>query len=361
MSLLEASEGLPLSLFTRIFVSAMVGLLVLSSRGASPQSPALTPLWKAAVPGSWLDVAAADLDGDGRGEILALAKGGRLHVLSRTAQPIARHPLDPQIQFIAVGPGPSGTQLAGWTHWGKAVTAYRLPPSPSKPPVRLWKEASFSDGVDWVAVGDLTGTSSGEVLVGTNGGSGLHLLNARGRRTWVNKAFGNCWNVALARDAEGARWALSTSSRGDIHFLDGAGKERWTIFGAQLQAYYAVLAVADLNGDGADEILALNSKLDVYGPDRRLLWQQPLGRKDPAWAWRRFAFPRADARRRLVVLATGGRRLRIFNDEGTAGATFDAAGGVHSLCSVRTEAAADALLVAAERSLQLYRVAAPRR
>ena len=92
------------------------------------------------------------------------------------------------------------------------------------------------------------------MIVGYNGGGGLHLLDGDGQPRWRQLDYGNCWNVGFARTGPDTGFILTTARDGNIHGLDPGGKAQWTI---DRDEYFASIDAADLDGEGKDEILAL--------------------------------------------------------------------------------------------------------
>jgi hypothetical protein len=77
---------------------------------------------------------------------------------------------------------------------------------------------------------DLDGDKSDEVIVGFNGGGGVHVLNSSGQRVWDNRTIGNVWHVSAGDvAADGKPRVVTTSARGQVHVFSTDGADRQDI------------------------------------------------------------------------------------------------------------------------------------
>lgn len=87
----------------------------------------------------------------------------------------------------------------------------------------LW---TYTDGqgVDDVWAADLNGDGFDEVIVGYNGGGGVHVVDNQGKRLWKYDKIGNVWHVCagdLNRDNEVE--VVTTSAEGKVYVFDAEG------------------------------------------------------------------------------------------------------------------------------------------
>ncbi len=112
----------------------------------------------------------------------------------------------------------SGTELLGFSGWGDSVLAV------SDEGTELWKE-SGGMGINDVAAADLDGDGLDEVIVGYNGGTGLHVFSHDGQRRWETTSIGNVWNVSAGDvNGDGKVEVVTTSATGQVHLFDAAGE-----------------------------------------------------------------------------------------------------------------------------------------
>jgi hypothetical protein len=108
-------------------------------------------------------------------------------------------------------------ELLTFRAWGSTVQA--LEPSGKE----LW-DYSLGEGVDDVFPADLDGDGRDEVIIGYNGGTGVHLLDHEGQLLWKFTEIGNVWHVT-AGDFDGAPGSevITTSASGAVHVFDSEG------------------------------------------------------------------------------------------------------------------------------------------
>lgn len=87
---------------------------------------------------------------------------------------------------------------------------------------RVWSHTGES-GVDDAAAGDLDGDGIAEVVVGFNGGGGVHLLNAKGQKLW-GVPDGNVWHVEIVdTDGDGKNEIVHSNAAGKVTVRDSEG------------------------------------------------------------------------------------------------------------------------------------------
>ena len=109
--------------------------------------------------------------------------------------------------------------------------------APGKP---LWSYLG-GGGVDDVWAADLNGDGLDEVIIGYNGGTGVHVLDHSGKLLWKNTAVANVWHVDAGNFAGDGRPAVvTTSAAGKVHLLQADGRhcgtwsQVFTEYGANL-------------------------------------------------------------------------------------------------------------------------------
>jgi len=113
-----------------------------------------------------------------------------------------------------------GMALLTFGVWGAKLSVYELNGK------QLWSYPSAA-GINDIQAIDLNGDKVDEVIVGYNGGTGLHVLNSKGQLLWKSTAIGNVWHVD-AGDVlgEGTLQVVTTSAVGKVHIFGSDGKKR---------------------------------------------------------------------------------------------------------------------------------------
>jgi hypothetical protein len=135
-----------------------------------------------------------------------------------------------QIDFFRIPASPANLRLAhftgagpvllGFGTWSSAVRAYDLSGK------ELWSYGDMG-GIDDVWPAQLDASGSDDVIVGFNGGTGLHVLDSNGHLIWKVASIGNVWHVAGADvNGTGKLQAISTSAMGSIHVFGDGGTGR---------------------------------------------------------------------------------------------------------------------------------------
>jgi len=104
--------------------------------------------------------------------------------------------------------------------WSPKVQAFDSAGAP------LWSYPDTGQGIDDVWAADLDGDDIDEVIVGFNGSTGMHVLNASGQLLWQSTGLGNIWHVS-AGDVmgDGKPRVVTTSAAGRVHIFSTDGKE----------------------------------------------------------------------------------------------------------------------------------------
>ena len=90
----------------------------------------------------------------------------------------------------------------------------------------LWNYARET-GIDDVWAFDLDGDKLDEVIVGYNGGTGVHVLDSTGKLLWKSTAIGNVWHVSAGQVlSEKSVQVVTTSAAGKVHIFSSDGKKQ---------------------------------------------------------------------------------------------------------------------------------------
>jgi hypothetical protein len=95
-----------------------------------------------------------------------------------------------------------------------------------------------------------------DVIIGYNGGTGLHVLDHRGAPLWKFTDIGNVWHVTAGdfNDDDKVE-VVTTSARGDVHVFDSEGQKAKDI---DVSIYASMVRMAKL-GDGASLAIVCGS------------------------------------------------------------------------------------------------------
>lgn len=310
------------------------------------------PVWSLPSLRAALDVAAVP-GPRGADRLLVCNRQGKTVLLSSAGRQLARLALPAEVTLLAAGTaGPGGEPLVlGWTNWGNRVFAYDLRGR------HRWTYRG-SEGVDWVSP-----AAHGEVLVGYNGGGGLHLLTGGGRRRWRSGLYGNCWNAAYARTGPRGGLRLTTAADGAVHGFDARGAERLTI---KREDYLSSVAAGDLDGDGVDEIVALGESADaggtglfVFNHRGRLRWRRPVTADDLSWRDKHLAVVHPAPGQSVVAISTEAGSVHLFDAGGKPLPLANAGVTVRSLCALDLDPAHQALVLCTDAGVTAYRIRIP--
>ena len=122
-------------------------------------------------------------------------------------------------RMLRLGRFPQPT-LVTFMVWGSDVTAY------DRNGNRVWSYPREM-GIDDVWAADVDGDESDELIVGYNGGTGVHVVGADGQLRWKSTGIGNVWHVAAADVlGQGRAQVVTTSALGKVHIFSGDGQRR---------------------------------------------------------------------------------------------------------------------------------------
>lgn len=243
------------------------------------------PRWSAAVEGVTA-LTACQWEGDPAPELLAATASTELVVLDASGAEKGRHPLPANTTVIECANLVDGSaRVLAYQNWGNEVSA--LDGSGQA----LWSYRS-SEGVNGAHWGDLDADGQVELVVGMNGGGGLHAVSSRGRRLWRAGKIGNVWGQAVVSAATpGGPLVVATEAGGSIRVFDDEGSET-----AQLRPlgdYYTAIAAARIDEEGTLQIVAAGRRrVAAFDPKGSVVWQAPA--RLAAGTWRSAFFAHGD-------------------------------------------------------------------
>src|SRR5262249_636550 len=155
---------------------------------------------------------------------------------------------------------------------------------------------------------DLDGDGLDEVIVGFNGSTGLHALNANGEVLWKVAGIGNVWHVTGSDMGDGKRQVVTTSAAGRVHFFNTDGSNRRDI---DVGLYANMVRVSQLTGKPAIIVAAGSNPasstalaLAAISPDGQKKWSLNLESNVAPSAYSASAAP---AKPWIAVGMQGGR------------------------------------------------------
>jgi peroxiredoxin len=291
--------------------------------GLKEREPQLKPteVWSKNLPGAQA-LCAGDWDADGVVDIL-VADPGKLHVFGLDGVEKKSVPLPEQFALIECGRHNTlGARLVGYSNWGQKVSVMDATGK------QLWSYGSFF-GVNGAHWGDLDGDGTDELLVGMNGGGGLHAVSAAGKKLWVAR-MGNVWNQAvISASTNRSAVVLATEAGGSVRIFDGQGKPLGAI--RPDGKYYAQMSAAQVDNTDSIQIVALGDG-DVIAFDRagRVAWSAPSVQNQAGWRETTFAsgdidgdgrpeWTFADPNGDLVLATATGEKLGALTGQANAG------------------------------------------
>lgn len=315
---------------------------------------ALAPLWKSAQSISKETMphaggfACADLDGDGKPEVL-VRSSDRIVVLNGSGKRLRAFSVGEGIRLLAVGRTPKGPLLLGFDIWADGVEAC------DKDGKRLWR-FPVPEAVDWVCPVDVHAPEGDAVAIGGNGDGGLRLVGAEGTLRWQTREPGNVWSVASAHLRKGDPASILCAQT-SIWVYNSRGQKTQEI-GRDSDA--GVVYGADVDGDGIDEVFGFGntavsgSYLSVYGAEGTLRWRQQI-----QTAYEALASPivvgRFEPSGRQVALGISDGTLLLFQADGKPLSYLKVGPDLRAMALLeRGAGAADALVVATSEGVTCY-------
>ncbi|OGD22957.1 MAG: hypothetical protein A2W03_06205 [Candidatus Aminicenantes bacterium RBG_16_63_16] len=239
-----------------------------------------TGRWDISVPDRINDIASADLDGDGKDEVVIGRQDSKVTVLDPAGKEKWSRALEfyrrpPYVNVVRTGDldGDGRPEvIAGGENW--RFFAFGAEGRP------LWNYESVHPSRSG-AVADLDGDGKAEVLCGTHY-YWMTALNPDGTKRWTYGTFGSnfgpiCYDIAVGSfDNDRTRGVVLGGGDGGVHYISSDGKLRLRYdTGDEVRKVLA----ADLDGDGRDEIIAGSMSRSVYAFDAggKRLWRFEAG------------------------------------------------------------------------------------
>lgn len=253
-----------------------------------------------------------DLLGTAEQELLVVV-GREARILDAAGKLVGRLKLPGAVEVLEVGRGPGGSRVVlGYENWGDKVWVM----DPKGKVLWRYEGASGVDGAHW---GDLDGDGVDEMVIGFNGGGGLHAVDSGGRRIWSDETLCNVWNQGIipALRGEPAR-IYATHAGGQVYRVSPDGQRKTVV--SPRGTYCSTMTARRLRPGKAQVVTEGGGEMLGLGEGGRILWRsKPQGDLN----WRRphitsgdldgdgtdeWVFPE-DENGRLVVVSQKGERL----------------------------------------------------
>lgn len=329
--------------------------LVLLSTEAPTFLKGLEQAWS--VSGNWGGVAAREKDG------VVLATSRVIHFeIDTTGKTLRQMPFPASnlqgssntiLRSVMLAAGPAVLSFGAWSRLltayddtGKVLWTY--PPA----------TGGVSTGINDAAPVDLDGNGVDEIVVGFNGGTGVHVLNDKGELVWKSTAIGNVWHVAGGDvRGNGKPQVVTTSSAGEIHVFSDDGSDRRNI----VPGFYAnMVRVGKVSGtDMTATIFAGGSpnldgniwQVAAFAGDGTLKWSTSTGRPNA------HSTTLATGKPWMAVGLQSGHVFVLDATNGAVIASVDGQGSTPELTWVAEKDSANPLLIVSSRTeLRAYRV-----
>lgn len=241
-------------------------------------------------------LAVADLNGDGRPEILCGGDDEHIHLLDHTGHELRAHRM---VEQLIVGQG--GTQqpfvnaLLTGDFDGDGSTRIVAGCTNSQISMfdsdfnRIWNRGGIYHGVRKLMSADINADGRPEILAADHYGS-VHVIAPNG--DYLGRAYSELGDVAFDVgdiDGDGCLEIVNGSGTGVTAAIDSAFETRWQFNNYSYNTRQVVCC--DLNGDGKSETLLASDTGYVYALDGKgkVWWQADLGAAVVALAARRVA------------------------------------------------------------------------
>ncbi len=225
-------------------------------------------LWRADLGGFPYCLRTADLNADGRPEVLAMSASLYLFAFSPDGQLLWKFSSGAPLHAVAAGPM-LGEGVPQVVCGGEDMTLHFLDAGGNKIKELPVEVAPNIEAIKDLAIGDITGDAANELCL-TNGFGIVRVLDPRtGATIWNSRDYGRRFMRDLMlwdADGDGKQEVLASSER--IELLDGDGTLLWQQapgVGKGRGYRMPLLAPIDLDGDERQEVAVL------YGPELSVL------------------------------------------------------------------------------------------
>lgn len=274
--------------------------------------------WSLNIP-SACSMCVGDWDQDGIQDLIVVDGEAQLHVINYKGEVTATISVPECFGTIEFGiHAKYGPRLLGYDSWGDQVTVI------DGGGRRLWAYRS-SAGINGAHWGDLDGAGTDEMVVGMNGGGGIHGVSPEGKRLWRNADIGNVWDQAiLPATSDSEAVVIATEAGGSIWIFDASGEKIRTIESAW--AYYNPMSAAEIDSAGTRQILAIDGDMAIaFDMQGTVQWKTPVAEDHGAWRDTTFTAGDVDgdgvkewafieASGDMVIVTTGGVKLATIPD-----------------------------------------------
>lgn len=191
------------------------------------------------------------------GKVYALSSSGAVSLITPTGEEAESIPLEQSERRLRLAQlvgdaSPEFVTLGPWSHGIFACD------STGK---KLW-DYTVGQGVDDVACYDLSGDGIDEVIIGYNGGTGLHVLDNRGELLWKTTSIGNVWHVSAGQFTEAtSTQVVTTSAQGEVHVFSAEGE---SITSHRVNLYANMVRLVRRAKESTDDALVGGSGDDEY-------------------------------------------------------------------------------------------------
>lgn len=297
-------------------------------------------------------LAIGDWNQDGIADVLVSDQKRKLHVISDTGSEIQAVSLPATFQFIEFGiHATQGPRLLGYDTWGNSATVV------DRSGKKLWayKALMGINGAHW---GDLDGDGTDEMIVGMNGGGGLHGVSAKGKKLWKRR-LGNVWNQAVisANDRHDAL-VVATEAGGTIRIFDGDGKAIDTLEPGG--AYFSPVIAAEMDLQGTRQILAIgDNRIFASDLEGNVQWSTPVDEDNSKWVDKPMAFGdlNGDGTNEWLFV-TADNELVIVSPDGEKLGALENAKGIEEFAVLPLENGSGLLIVQYGNRIEAYRMTA---
>lgn len=229
-----------------------------------------------------------DLLGDASEELLLL-RDGTLEAINNQGKSVARLPLGGEHSTLEVGRTANGRVLLAYSNWGGQVDVFDAKGT------KLWSYPTPT-GVNGAHWGDLDGDGNDEMVVGFNGGGGLHAVDTLGKKLW-STSLGNVWNQSVIPAGKSRQAHIFvTEAGGRVLEFDSKGKLVRDLTGGA--GYSSTMRATRVRSGGGLQVICAQKSYSKTSPgtsvicmarDGKLLWKVPIKEDNAGWRLVSFA------------------------------------------------------------------------